>query len=112
MKLALAQRLLATTLVTLAVGIPAASGDTVYISSGGRPLPYAKVKVTKIVGDQIFFTSAEGRETSKPLETVARLAIDDEPVFTAAEEAYSLEKWDAAVDGYQRTLRSTSKPWL
>jgi tetratricopeptide (TPR) repeat protein len=43
---------------------------------------------------------------------VARLAIDDEPDFTAAEKACDAGDWDTAVDGYQRTLKGTSRQWL
>jgi tetratricopeptide (TPR) repeat protein len=43
---------------------------------------------------------------------VQRILVDGEAALNAAEDAYAAGNWSAAVDGYQRTVRATTKPWL
>ena len=40
------------------------------------------------------------------------MQIDNEPAFNAADEAAATGKWDAAVEGYLKTISATSKSWL
>src|SRR5439155_26875049 len=76
--------------------------DTLYIGSGGG-IPYANVKVLRIADGQIVYTLASGNETRKPVDQVVRMQIDDEPALNAAEQAFVAEKWDDAVDAYNKT---------
>ena len=91
---------------------PALRADTLYLSSGGNPIPYPNVKILRIAGDQIIFDLASGTETRKPLEQVARMQIDGETALNSAEQATADQKWDDAVDGYSKVMRATNKPWL
>jgi TolA-binding protein len=86
--------------------------DTLFISSGGNPVEYKNVKVLRINQDQIVYNTASGGEVRKPLETVVRMQIDDEPALNAAEQALAAEQWDQAVDNYSKVAKSTNKPWL
>jgi tetratricopeptide (TPR) repeat protein len=74
---------------------------------------YNDVRVTAVRDGEIFFTVApSGNETHKPLAHVSRIALSDEPAFTTAEEAYAAKQWDRATENYEKTLRTTQKPWL
>jgi len=91
----------------------AVRADTVFVSSGGgNPVPFDEVKIVKIEAGKLVFRTATGNETSRELEQVARMTIDDEPSFNTAEEAYAAGEWDKATDAYQKTIKSTNKPWL
>ena len=102
--------------VILAVAVvtasPRARADTLYISSGGNPLPYSDVKILGMSNGQILYNTESGNEASKPVEEVVRMQIDDEPALNTAEQAFFTGKWDDAVDGYENVIRSTNKPWL
>jgi tetratricopeptide (TPR) repeat protein len=43
---------------------------------------------------------------------VARLYVEDEPDWNAAEAATGLGQWDVATDAYEKVLRTTQKTWL
>lgn len=86
--------------------------DSLLVSSGGNPVPFNNVKVDRVEAGKIIFRTTTGNETSRELSQVVQMTLDDEPAFSAAEQAYATEQWDAATDGYQKTVRSTDKPWL
>jgi TolA-binding protein len=90
---------------------PTLRADTLYIGSGSG-IPYANVKVLRIADGQIVYTLSSGSETRKPVDQVVRMQIDDEPALNVAEQAFVAEKWDDAVDGYNKVARATNKPWL
>lgn len=91
----------------------AARADSVWIASGGgNPIQSDNVKVLKVEKGQLVFRSTSGNETSKPLDNVVRIKIDDEPNFNAAEEAFMASKWDAAADGYAKAVRASDKSWV
>jgi len=91
----------------------AVRADTVYISSGGgNPVPFDEVKIVRIDAGKLVFRTATGNETSRDLKQVAKMVLDDEPSFNTAEDAYAAGEWDKATDAYQKTVKSTNKPWL
>jgi tetratricopeptide (TPR) repeat protein len=53
-----------------------------------------------------------GNETSREVAKIGRIAVDDEPALTAAEEAFSRQQWDEAADGFEKAARSSAKPWV
>ncbi|WP_428939232.1 tetratricopeptide repeat protein [Fontivita pretiosa] len=53
-----------------------------------------------------------GRASEIEAGKVTRLLVSGEPALTAAEQAYAAAEWDQAVDGYQKAIRTTSKPWV
>ncbi|MGE5610969.1 MAG: tetratricopeptide repeat protein [Bacillota bacterium] len=76
-------------------------------------LTYNDVRITAVRDGEVFFTiAASGNETHKPLVHVSKIALSDEPAFNAAEEAYATKQWDRATENYEKTLRTTQKPWL
>lgn len=84
------------------------AADVLHTRTG--PLP--NVQVLGIRGNELVYVNPTGRETTKTLDDVRRLEIDTEPDFTAAEAAYESANWEKATSGYERTIKSTNKPWL
>src|SRR5688572_7035702 len=100
-------------LVVAGLAAPAARADTVWVASGGgKPLAYEKVKVIGIKGDQFTFRSASGRETSKDLDSIHRVSLDDDPAFTAAEAAFETRDWDRAVAEYDKVVKASNVDWV
>jgi TolA-binding protein len=90
-----------------------ASADTLWIGGANtNALALDHVKITKIEGNQIFYQGADGRDTTRDLSRVQKLAVDDDPALTAAETAFVAGKFDEAVDGYTKASRSTNKQWV
>lgn len=81
--------------------------DTIWIGN----LELKNAKVQKIENNEIVY-SYNGNDSRRELSRITKLQIDGETVFNEAEMAYDTGKFDAAVDGYQKTIRSTNKPWL
>ncbi|HVT87334.1 MAG TPA: tetratricopeptide repeat protein [Tepidisphaeraceae bacterium] len=67
--------------------------------------------IKELRGESLFYDYS-GRTSEVPAARVTRLIVDNEPPLNIAEESFATEKWDAAVDGYQKTIRTTSKPWI
>jgi TolA-binding protein len=98
-----------------------ATADTVWVSSGGaNALEIGRVKIIGVedaAGGKpeervLVFQSAGGSESRRPLATVTRVEVDDDPSLNAAEEAYAGGKWDVATDNYLKSLRGATKDWL
>ena len=90
-----------------------ARADAIWINSGGaNALKLDNVKITSIGQGKVVFAGGGGRESSREVQQIARIQIDDEPAFSAAEEAIAGGKFDVATDGYRKALDSTAKPWL
>lgn len=75
-------------------------------------LPIKNVTIQAVEGDKLIYKTQSGTASDKTITDSLRVTVADEPNLTVAEEAFANEKWSDAVDGYQKTLRSTSKPWL
>ena len=98
-----------------AVGLWARSAlaDAVWIQSGtGNPIALGDVKVIGVQDEALVFTAPSGKQTTKPLTQVPQIKLDDEPTFSAAEEAYRARDFKAAVDNYQKALETSTKDWL
>ena len=88
-------------------------GDGVWLQSGtGNAIQLSDVKVTGIADGSVLFTTSGGRQTSKSLEQVPQITLDDEPTFTAAEEAFRGGQFPVAIESYLKALGTTQKPWL
>jgi tetratricopeptide (TPR) repeat protein len=96
----------------LAIG--SAQADTVAIQRPGdaSSVVYNDVKITNIAKSAIVFTTSSGNTVRKDLTTVAAMTIDDEPQFNLAQQDYGSGRFDKALDEYDQTIQSTSKPWL
>src|SRR5688572_7115146 len=63
-------------------------------------------------GQLVMRVKQSGRETSKKLEDVIKIKLDDEPKFNAAEDAYAAGNLAAAATGYQQALSATQREWV
>jgi hypothetical protein len=101
--------------VTVALGFASASlADTVAIQKPGdnSSVVYNDVKIANIAKGIIVFTTSSGNTVRKDLNTVSALTIDDEPQFNLAQQDYGSGHFDKALDEYDQTIQSTSRPWL
>ena len=90
-----------------------ARADTVWIQSGsGNPIALPQVKVQGVDGDSLVFTTGTGKQNTRPLAQVPQVALDDEPAFSIAEEAFHGKQFPQAAENYQKTLATTTKPWV
>lgn len=91
-----------------------ASADTLDISSspGANPIIYSGVLVSRIENGKLYFQTPEAKDVVRPLSSIVKMRIDDEPAFNEAESAFGSGKWDAATDNYEKVLRLSSKAWL
>ncbi len=106
--------LITALLAVITLPVAAASADTVWHKSAGakKALMYQNVKVEKVDGDDLVFVSASGNETRKKLAEVSRIAMDDEPALTAAEEAYDGGNFAGAIDGYRKAATASARAWV
>lgn len=84
------------------------AADVMHTRTG--PLP--NVQIIGIRDGELVYINPTGRETTKTLDDVRRLEIDSEPQFSQAEAAYDAADWDKATAGYERTIKTSNKPWL
>ncbi len=89
-----------------------ASADKIMISSGGAALTFDRIRVKNVEGGQIHFYTSGGNLTSRPMSQIARIVLDDEPVFSAAEEAFAAGEWEKATSGYQQAIKRSRKEWV
>jgi TolA-binding protein len=94
--------------------VPAAWADSLVVKSTaeGKGITYNKVKVLGIEGESLMYRTSSGNDASRPLSQVSQITLDDEPAFNDAEVAYLAGDFSKAADGYQKTVRATSKEWL
>ena len=99
-------------LALLALSIASlARADTVWLGDAPPGTPRADVRILRVQAGKLYY-EFQGRETDQPLARIHRMNVTGEDAFNTAEEAYLTQKFDAAVDGYQKTVRATNKPWL
>jgi hypothetical protein len=90
-----------------------ARGDTIWVGeNASNPIRADGVTIVRIDGDHVVYDTPGGVEVSKPLTDVQQIALDDEPAFNEAEEAYAGGKWDVAADQYQNALHATARDWV
>lgn len=85
-----------------------ARADSVFVGSIERK----NASIKEIRGDALVFEINAREAEPVQLSRITKLVVNGETVFNAAEEDYLAGKFDAAVDGYQKTIRGTGKPWL
>mgnify|MGYP005848395981 FL=1 len=86
----------------------AALADSI-ILSGNLELPNVRIKDLR--GDVLIY-DAGGRETSRSIDRIVRIKLADDPAFTAAEEQFASGNWAKAAEGYQRSIRTSARPWV
>ncbi len=100
-------------ILLLTLALPACGfADTIWVgASGANALELKGVNLTGISDGKLLYQSA-GRDTTRDLTAVVRIQINDEPTFSAAEEAFAAGKFDIAATGYNSALQTTKKAWL
>ena len=100
-------------LMVLLASSQRATADTVFLQSGsGKPVALEGVKVNAVDGQNLTFTTAAGVANTKPLDHVPQIRLDDEPAFTAAEDAFAKSDWAGAADNYRKAIAATAKDWV
>jgi len=99
--------------VALVASSARATADTVFLQSGtGKPVPLEQVKVEGVQDQNIRFTTAAGVSNTKPLDHVPQIRLDNEPAFTAAEDAFAKNDWAGAADNYRKAIAGSTKDWV
>jgi TolA-binding protein len=89
-----------------------ASADSITVKSGNSALKIDGVHITRIENDSVYFTTTSDTEDSKKLSDVIKFSLDDEPAFSAAEDAFSTGDWKTAADNYSKAISATNKSWV
>jgi tetratricopeptide (TPR) repeat protein len=92
----------------LALGPTLARADD--INAGG--VPFKNITIQKVDGDKLVYRTVSGQTNEKQITDKMKLTVTDEPNLTMAEDAFLAGKWSDAVDGYQKAMRSSAKPWV
>src|SRR4051794_27477148 len=102
-------RIIAVAFVSSFIVLPSSFllADSIFVGN----LETKNVTFKEVRGDTLIY-EVNSRSSERQEARISRLVVATEAPLTAAEEAYSLEKWDAAVDGYLKVIRTTNKPWI
>ncbi len=95
-------------LVTMAATASLSWADQLIVS-GMQP---QQVTFTDFADNKLIYQTRAGERNDREIERISHIAVDGETAFNDAETAFAKEEKDKAIDGYTRTLRSTTKPWL
>lgn len=88
------------------------SADAIWLKSGkGNAVMLDNVKVVGVKDGSLSFVTISGNQTSRSLEIVPRIRLDDDAAFSAAEAAFENGDWAAAAEGYRKVLASSAKEW-
>jgi TolA-binding protein len=90
-----------------------ASADSITVRSGSGELQINDAHVSRIENDLVYFTTAQSdTEDSRPMPTVVKFSVDDEPAFSAGEDAFNNKDWKTAADDYSKAISATNKNWV
>ena len=93
--------------------IASASADSIAVQSGTGQFVLKDVKVNRIENDTVYFTSTTSEtEDSKPLSSVIKFQVEEEPAFSAAEDAFAKGDWKTAADNYSKAISTTNQNWI
>ncbi len=95
-------------LITLAAAASVSWADQLIVS-GMQP---QQVTFIDFADNKLIYTTRAGERNDREIGRVSHIAVDGEAAFNDAETAFAKDEKDKAIDGYARTIRSTSKPWL
>lgn len=94
----------------LAVGASIGRSDSIYLynQDGSAALKPFRENVTllRAKGDALIFRTGSGLEQTIEIAKISQLSVTTDASLTEAEDAYVSQKFDAAVDLYQKALRS------
>ena len=81
--------------------------DSVFIGN----LERKNATIKQLKGDTLVY-EINDRMNEAQAGKVSRIVVNNEAPLNSAEEAYAVGKWDEAVDAYQKTIRTATKPWV
>jgi TolA-binding protein len=90
----------------IAIATISARADSIFVGN----LERKNATIKELKGDMLVF-DFNGRTTEQQAAKVTRLVVPSETALTAAEEAYATQRWDDAVDNYQKAQKS-AKQWV
>jgi TolA-binding protein len=91
----------------------AALADVIWVGESSRnPIMAGDVHIIDIRSNTLIYSIGSGEEATKPVDLVQQMSADGETDFNTAEQAYHDGKITAAAEGYQRTIRTTTKDWV
>lgn len=92
-----------------AVLLPASllRADTIVVGTLARE----NVKIMQIKGDKLIY-EINGELRDADISRVTKVVVPADRTLTDAEEAFATQKWDVAVDNYQKCVKSPSKDWV
>ncbi|MEA2710931.1 MAG: hypothetical protein QOF78_3532 [Phycisphaerales bacterium] len=88
--------------------------DTIWAGggAGGTGLEVGGVQIKSIQDGKLVFITGAGRESTREVRQVSRVAADGELSLNAAEEALASGKFDVATEGFRKALSSSAKDWV
>lgn len=100
--------------VVLALAVPCiARADAVWLGTNPKnPIKAADVKILRVEGSNLVFAGPSGDPVARPMSMIQQIAVDDEPAFSAAEQAYRENNAAAAESGYASALQTSTKDWV
>lgn len=81
--------------------------DTIYVGT----LPTPAAKIVRFDSDQLIY-EVNGQQRSKEYSKITRIDATGESPLDSAEQAFAAEKWDDAVDSYQKAIATASRQWI
>lgn len=103
-------QLAASSILTLGwmlVGRQTAKADSIFAGN----LETQNVTIKEVKGDSLVY-EISGRVSEKPVDRITRVIATNETPLNAAETDFAAQKWNQAVDGYQRAIRTSTKQWV
>src|ERR1019366_4632502 len=70
------------------------------------------VHIISIQSNTLVYSIGDGEQATKPLDQVQQMSVGGETDFNIAEQSYRDARPADSADGYQRTIRTTSKDWV
>jgi TolA-binding protein len=90
----------------IAIATISVRADSIFVGN----LERKNATIKELKGDMLVF-DFNGRTTEQQAAKISRLVVPSETALTAAEEAYATQRWDDAVDNYQKAQKS-AKQWV
>jgi TolA-binding protein len=114
-------RLLTAIVIAGSVLLPAVSAvaDSIFFKTGGGAATEFETKGITVVTienndgvESIKYLTENGSPRYKPIDTIVRIALDNEPAFTQAESDFAKGNLGPAAENYRKAMATTSKAWI
>ena len=91
--------------------VEASAGDSAVVNG----MQYSGIRILGIRDGELEFETIGGKVNAKPIGSVSRITLADEPALNAAEDAFAKSDWNKAAENYGKVIRSITEPekaWL